>query len=145
MALPLAPALRRRGAAAARPARLGHRRRHGLGRRLRQSPRRGLSEVRAMRQELEAQLAAAVARRDVTTFEPSLLDAAAPETAPALVTLLADQGVVVVDELAEQLEQLVRGRAPGEQLSGAALREAVDGVLGGREPARFGTWVFYPW
>jgi molybdopterin/thiamine biosynthesis adenylyltransferase len=98
-----------------------------------------------MRQELEAQLAAAVARRDVTTFEPSLLDAAAPETAPALVTLLADQGVVVVDELAEQLEQLVRGRAPGEQLSGAALREAVDGVLGGREPARFGTWVFYPW
>jgi molybdopterin/thiamine biosynthesis adenylyltransferase len=98
-----------------------------------------------MGHELAAQLAAAAARRDVTTFEPTLLDAAAPQTALALVALLADRAVVVIDELAEQLVQLVRGRAPGQLLSGAELRDAVDGLLEGREPARFGTWAFYPW
>jgi molybdopterin/thiamine biosynthesis adenylyltransferase len=98
-----------------------------------------------MGHELAAQLAAAAARRDVATFEPTLLEAAAPETAPALVALLADPTVVVVDEVGEQLEQVVRGRAPGERLSGTRLRDAVDGLLDGREPARFGTWAFYPW
>jgi molybdopterin/thiamine biosynthesis adenylyltransferase len=94
---------------------------------------------------LGARLAAAAGRRDVTTFEPTLLDARAPEGAAALGALLADPAVVVVDELAEQLEQLVRGRSPGEQLSGARLREGIERLLEGREPAAFGTWAFYPW
>ena len=58
---------------------------------------------------------------------------------------MADPTVVVVDELGEQLEQLVRGRAPGEGLADARVRAAVAGVLDGREPAAFGTWAFYPW
>ena len=98
-----------------------------------------------MGHELAEQLAAAAARRDVTTFAPTLLDARAPESAAALVALLADPAVVVVDELAEQLEQLVRGRAPGEQLSEARLRDGVESLLESREPAAFGTWAFYPW
>ena len=98
-----------------------------------------------MRQHLASQLAAAAARRDVTTFAPTLLDAQAADTAPALAELVADRTVVVVDELAEQLEQLVRGRAPGEALADARVRTAVAGVLDGREPAAFGTWAFYPW
>ena len=98
-----------------------------------------------MRQHLASQLAAAAARRDVTTFAPTLLDAQAADTAPALAELVADRTVVVVDELAEQLEQLVRGRAPGEALADARVRAAVAGVLDGREPAAFGTWAFYPW
>ena len=69
----------------------------------------------------------------------------APDTPEALVALAAEPGVVVVDELAAQLEQLVRARAPRDELTGRLAREAVDRVLDGREPAAFGTWVFYPW
>jgi molybdopterin/thiamine biosynthesis adenylyltransferase len=98
-----------------------------------------------MRHDLASALAAGAARRDVTTFRPALLDAAAPDTPAALIALMADPGVVVVDHLAEQLEQLVQGRTPGATLAGGALRDAVADVLEGREPAAFGTWAFYPW
>jgi molybdopterin/thiamine biosynthesis adenylyltransferase len=98
-----------------------------------------------MSHELASELAGAAARRDVTTFRPVLLDAAAPDTPAALLALTADTGVVVVDELGEQLEQLVKGRVPREELSGSRCREAVERVLEGREPVAFGTWVFYPW
>ena len=98
-----------------------------------------------MSYDLASSLAAAAARRDVTTFRPILLDAGSPHTPAALVALAADPSVVVVDELGEQLEQLVRGRAPGEQLSPGRCREAVETILEGRAPAAFGTWVFYPW
>jgi molybdopterin/thiamine biosynthesis adenylyltransferase len=98
-----------------------------------------------MSHDLASELATAAARRDVTTFRPVLLDAGASDTPAALVELAADPSVVVVDELGEQLEQLVRGRAPRDELSGAQLREAVQRMLEGRVPAAFGTWVFYPW
>jgi molybdopterin/thiamine biosynthesis adenylyltransferase len=98
-----------------------------------------------MRHDLASALAAGAARRDVTTFRPALLDAAAPDTPAALIALMADPCVVVVDHLTEQLEQLVRGRTPGATLAGPALRQAVARVLEGREPAAFGTWAFYPW
>ena len=94
---------------------------------------------------LTSALAAAAARRDVTTFRPVLLDAQAPDTAPALAALAADPTVVVVDELGDQLAQLVQGRAPRERLAGDECRAAVQRVLEGCEPAAFGTWVFYPW
>jgi molybdopterin/thiamine biosynthesis adenylyltransferase len=98
-----------------------------------------------MSQDLASALAAAAARRDVTTFRPVVLDAAAPQTPDALAALVADPGVDVVDQLDEQLQQLVQGRAPREPLTGGRRRVAVQGVLGGREPAAFGSWVFYPW
>ena len=93
----------------------------------RSRPERGA----AMVSELASQLAAAAARRDVTTFAAGPARRAAPRTRRRRSPRWsADPTVVVVDELAEQLEQLVRGRAPGEQLSGARLRD------GGRAPAR---------
>jgi molybdopterin/thiamine biosynthesis adenylyltransferase len=98
-----------------------------------------------MSHDLASELAAAAARRDVTTFRPVLLDAGASDTPAALVELAADPSVVVVDELGEQLEQLVRGRVPRDELSGAQRRDAVQRVLEGRAPAAFGTWVLYPW
>jgi molybdopterin/thiamine biosynthesis adenylyltransferase len=98
-----------------------------------------------MSTDLAAALATAAARRDVATFRPFLLDAGAPDTAAALAELAAEPCVVVVDELGAQLEQLVRGRAPREQLTVSQVREAVERVLEGREPAAFGTWAFYPW
>ena len=76
-----------------------------------------------MRHDLSSALAAAAARRDVTTFRPVLLDARSRHVPAALVALAQDPTVVVVDELEEQLEQLVKGRAPGEQLTGARCRD----------------------
>ncbi len=99
----------------------------------------------ALARNLASELAVAAARRDVTTLHPVLLAAEAADTPSALLALAADPGVVVVDELSAQLEQLVRGRAPREALTGAQAHEAVERVLEGRAPAAFGTWVFYPW
>jgi tRNA A37 threonylcarbamoyladenosine dehydratase len=95
--------------------------------------------------DLASELAAAATRRDVVTFRPLLLDAGSPDTSAALAALLAESAVVVIDELRSQLEQLTRVRAPGEELEGVRLDEAVARVLGGHEPAAFGTWVLYPW
>jgi molybdopterin/thiamine biosynthesis adenylyltransferase len=95
--------------------------------------------------DLASALAAAAARRDVTSFQPILLDGGSPDTAPALIALAADPGVVVVDELPAQLEQLVKGRKPRDQLTSTEIRDAVERLLEGREPAAFGTWVLYPW
>jgi molybdopterin/thiamine biosynthesis adenylyltransferase len=76
-----------------------------------------------------SELAAAAARRDVTSWEPVFHAAGDPE----LLALARDPGVVVVDELAEQLEQLGRARAPrdGDPVEPV---EALDAP-----------WVFYPW
>jgi molybdopterin/thiamine biosynthesis adenylyltransferase len=75
-----------------------------------------------------SELAAAAARRDVTTFRPVFHSAGDPE----LLALARDPGVVVVDELAAQLEQLARARAPRDG----------DPI----EPLEVDApWVFYPW
>jgi molybdopterin/thiamine biosynthesis adenylyltransferase len=95
--------------------------------------------------DLASVLAAAAARRDITTYEPILLDAQSPDTTSAVLELVTDPGVVVVDELPGQLEQLVRGRAPRDQPTATEVRDAVERLLEGREPTAFGTWVFYPW
>jgi molybdopterin/thiamine biosynthesis adenylyltransferase len=76
-----------------------------------------------------SELAAAAARRDVTTWEPVFHAAGAPE----LLALARDPGVVVVDELAAQLEQLARARAPRDG-------DVVEPVEAFDAP-----WVFYPW
>jgi molybdopterin/thiamine biosynthesis adenylyltransferase len=76
-----------------------------------------------------SELAAAAARRDVTSFRPVFHAAGDPE----LLALARDPVVVVVDELAAQLEQLARARAPrdGDPVEPV---EALDAP-----------WVFFPW
>src|SRR4051794_21983773 len=76
-----------------------------------------------------SELAAAAARRDVTSFRPVFHAAGDPE----LLALAREPGVVVVDELAAQLEQLARARVPrdGDPVEPV---EALDAP-----------WVFYPW
>src|SRR5262249_2525036 len=75
-----------------------------------------------------SELAAAAARRDVTTFRPVFHAAGDPE----LLALARDPGVVVVDELAAQLEQLARARAPRD----GDVPEPIEADA---------PWVFYPW
>jgi molybdopterin/thiamine biosynthesis adenylyltransferase len=95
--------------------------------------------------DLAAELAAAAARRNVSTYRPVLLDAGSPGTPERLLALASDPGVEVVDEVGAQLEQLVRGRAPRDVFTGARVRAEVERMLGGREPEGFGAWAFYPW
>jgi molybdopterin/thiamine biosynthesis adenylyltransferase len=79
----------------------------------------------ALATPLSSALAAAAARRDVTSYAPLIgADVAA---------VLADGGVEVVDELEAQLAQLASARAPRS----GAVASPVDGVEG--------VWVFYPW
>jgi hypothetical protein len=81
---------------------------------------------------LACALAAAVRRRDVTTFRPVFVEPG---------ELVEDPTVTVIDELDPQLEQLVRGRSPRED----PPDDAIERVLDGCEPCAFGAWVFYPW
>jgi hypothetical protein len=81
-----------------------------------------------MGHELAAQLAAAAARRDVATFEPTLLEAAAPETAPALVALLAIRPSWSSTRSASSSSSSSRAARPA-----SALRRR---PRGGRAPAR---------
>ncbi len=74
-------------------------------------------------------LAAAAARRDVTSWQPVFHAPGAPE----LLALAHDPGVEVVDELAAQLDQLARARAPRDG-------DAIEPVEAPNAP-----WVFYPW
>src|SRR5690349_8653427 len=77
-----------------------------------------------MSDDLAAALAAAAARRDVASWEPVFVDDALP--------YVRDPTVTVVDELAAQLEQLAKCRAPSAE--------------GPVEPVQSdGNWVFYPW
>src|SRR5690242_14297712 len=75
-----------------------------------------------------SELAAAAARRDVTSIRP-VFHAAGD---PGLLALARDPGVVGVDELASQLEQLARARAPRD--GDVAVPIEVEAP-----------WVFYPW
>ena len=77
-----------------------------------------------MGDDLAAALAAAAARRDVTSWEPVFVDDPLP--------YVRDETVIVIDELEAQLEQLAKCRAPGEAAEVHELR--CDG-----------NWVFYPW
>ncbi|HEX2617533.1 MAG TPA: hypothetical protein VHL57_08315, partial [Flavobacteriales bacterium] len=54
-------------------------------------------------------------------------------------------GIQVFDEIAAQLEELVRLARPSQRLSPEAAQEAVQQQLGGVAPADYGVWVYYPW
>src|SRR4051794_23398601 len=74
--------------------------------------------------------------RDVTSFRPVFAGAAEADA------LVREPGVVVVDALAAQLEQLARARAPRADLTAAETSAAVERILGGAGPP---VWAFYPW
>src|SRR5262245_48068942 len=82
-----------------------------------------------MADDAASELAAAAARRDLTSYRPVFHAAGDPE----LLALARDPGVVVVDELPSQLEQLSRARAPR------------DGDVPEPIEASDAPWVFYPW
>ena len=99
-----------------------------------------------MSHDLASALAAAAARRDVTTLPAGRSSTPGrPTPRPRSPRWRRIRASSSSTSCAEQLEQLVQGRAPRERLRAPAAAPRWSGVLDGREPAAFGTWVFYPW
>ena len=53
--------------------------------------------------------------------------------------------VIVVDEIASQLNELVKLRFPKKQFSSEELSLEVERHVGDAELKRYGNWVYYPW
>jgi hypothetical protein len=71
------------------------------------------------------------------TWQPVVIDAASGER--------PDQADEVYDTLADQLRELVAIRHPNRRLTAAELEHLVREYLGGKDPERYGSWVYYPW
>ncbi|MFD5142658.1 ThiF family adenylyltransferase [Streptomyces sp. NPDC058401] len=79
------------------------------------------------------------------SFRPVLFDPARPSGAAALAALRASGQVREVhDRIEDQVEELVRSRAPQQALAAQALRRAIGEVVDGR-PDAYGRWAWYPW
>lgn len=77
---------------------------------------------------------------DSDSWRPRLLDAG------QLPDLFATSRVTAVhDRIDEQVEELISARRPGRVRTPGEWAAAKAEVLRGREPAEYGTWVFYPW
>lgn len=98
-----------------------------------------------MTQELGRRLRAAAARRDVSTHRPILLDANTVQGKRALGDLLETPGLVVVDAIGEQLDELVRTRAPRGDLDAAEVARRAAALVGDTPMEAFGAWAYYPW
>ncbi|MFG2621282.1 ThiF family adenylyltransferase [Streptomyces sp. NPDC048507] len=79
------------------------------------------------------------------SFRPVVLDPGRPVDAAALAALRdAPHLREVHDRIEEQVEELLRCRAPRDPFGGRSAARAVADVTGGR-PGTYGRWVWYPW
>ncbi|MGW5401051.1 ThiF family adenylyltransferase [Streptomyces sp. NPDC003952] len=79
------------------------------------------------------------------SFRPVLLDPSQPADAAALVELRAsDRLREVHDRIEDQVEELLRCRAPQDSFGGRSRSRAVADTLGAR-PEEYGRWAWYPW
>ncbi|HKR52208.1 MAG TPA: Rv1355c family protein [Pseudonocardiaceae bacterium] len=90
-----------------------------------------------MADELVWALRAAGGRVDRGSHRAVLLDPASDRD--RLEELARDPAAVVIDTVPEQLDELMRSRAPAWQPG------RVDALLEGSPPELFGRWVLYPW
>jgi hypothetical protein len=79
-------------------------------------------------------------------FTPRLFSAAEDATANELACLVAAGEVThAYDTILHQLGELCDTRSPALKRTPAETAAAATDFLAGREPARYGTWVHYPW
>jgi hypothetical protein len=95
--------------------------------------------------DLALRLRERTAQWNASAHAARLFDAATEEGHRGLSELLASSSVVVVDELAFVLEELVRTRRPKQELTRAEVDAEIAIVLGGLPLERFGRWAYYPW
>lgn len=65
--------------------------------------------------------------------------------ARAVQSYRSDPATRVIDAYETQLRDLVKTRAPDEELSADAIVDRVRTLLAGQSPGDHGTWVYYPW
>lgn len=83
--------------------------------------------------------------RETEAWRPRIFDRAAPEDDVAFRKLVAaDPSLVVIDEIADQLEDLAGALEP-RPACGPQRAEIVRAEVGGRSLDAYGRWVHYPW
>ncbi|MGW5402474.1 hypothetical protein ACWEV7_39875, partial [Streptomyces sp. NPDC003952] len=79
------------------------------------------------------------------SFRPVLLDLSQPADAAALVGLRdSDRLREVHDRIEDQVDELLRCRAPQDAFGGRSRSRAIADTLGSR-PDAYGRWAWYPW
>ncbi|MFI5866172.1 ThiF family adenylyltransferase [Streptomyces sp. NPDC051546] len=79
------------------------------------------------------------------SFRPVLLDLSQPADAAALAGLLdSDRLREVHDRIEDQVDELLRCRAPQDAFGGRSRSRAIADTLGSR-PDAYGRWAWYPW
>ncbi|WP_087924940.1 Rv1355c family protein [Streptomyces albireticuli] len=90
--------------------------------------------------------ALAEATRDTAVWRPTLFAPGDPVGRRALERLLDGGAVTAVrDTVPEQVEELLTARRPGWRPGAGEPASAVRDHLGGRSPAEYGRWAWYPW
>ncbi|MEU9944034.1 ThiF family adenylyltransferase [Streptomyces lavendulae] len=85
------------------------------------------------------------AREASESFRPLVLDPATSADAAVLAGLRESSGVREVhDHIEDQVEELLRCRAPHDPFGSRSRSQAIAEVVGGR-PDTYGRWVWYPW
>jgi molybdopterin/thiamine biosynthesis adenylyltransferase len=80
-----------------------------------------------------------------TSHAPLLLDPQNEADGATLETLLGSNEVRVIDSLPSQLDELVRGRSPRQDLPNLEVEGRIRELLAGTAMESFGAWVYYPW
>ncbi len=83
---------------------------------------------------------------DRSVYEPVFYDRKDPSGEASFQNLLeANPHIIVIDEIAGQLKELVKLRHPARKFSESQVQEAITHLLKGEEPEKYGVWVYYPW
>jgi hypothetical protein len=83
---------------------------------------------------------------DKETYRPQFFRLSDVEERVRLEELLkSENGIVVQDEIAGQLYELVKLRNPTVKITDAIAQELIRQHLNGTEKVLYGVWVYYPW
>ena len=78
-------------------------------------------------------------------FLPLLLNPSLSSDWQVIEELKSNPQVRICDEILSQIEDLIKGNHPDEQLTKPQLKEKAQDFLKKIDPDKYGCWVYYPW
>ena len=78
-------------------------------------------------------------------YKPLILSASDSGSNHVLQKLKRDPTLIIYDEIASQVADLIRLQNPKKKYTAIELQEAVTSFFGNQSPADYGNWVYYPW